>query len=131
MTAALLGGQIDMFFGNASDLVPQAESGKTLFGVATPQRMTQLPKCPPSARPIRTLAEGWNGFLAPAETPKEIIDKLARHVIAAAKNPANAAQLTALGIEPDGTTPEEFLAQIDREQPAFDAAIKAANLKPE
>ena len=38
VTAALLGGQIDMFFGNASDLVPQAESGKVrLLGVATPQ----------------------------------------------------------------------------------------------
>src|SRR4051794_21430311 len=45
VTAALLGGQIDMFFGNASDLVPQAENGKvTLLGVATPQRMKQLPK---------------------------------------------------------------------------------------
>jgi tripartite-type tricarboxylate transporter receptor subunit TctC len=41
------------------------------------------------------------------------------------------AQLTTLGIEPNGTTPEEFAAQIDREQPQFDAAIKAANLKPE
>jgi hypothetical protein len=39
--------------------------------------------------------------------------------------------LTALGIEPNGTTPEELAAQIDREQPQFDAAIKAANLKPE
>jgi tripartite-type tricarboxylate transporter receptor subunit TctC len=47
VTAALLGGQIDMFFGNASDLVPQFESGKvTLLGVATPQRMKQLPNVP-------------------------------------------------------------------------------------
>ena len=47
VTAALLGGQIDMFFGNASDLVPQVESGKvTLLGVATPRRMKQLPNVP-------------------------------------------------------------------------------------
>ena len=44
-----------------------------------------------------TSLESWNGFLVPAKTPKEIIDKLAKHVIAAAKDPANVAQLTALG----------------------------------
>jgi hypothetical protein len=37
-------------------------------------------------------------------------------------------QLTKLGIEPNGTTPEEFAAQIVREQLQFDRAIKAANL---
>jgi tripartite-type tricarboxylate transporter receptor subunit TctC len=131
VTAALLGGQIDMFFGNASDLVPQAESGKVrLLAVAAPQRMKQLPNVPTIGEtyPGFSLA-AWNGFMAPANTPKEIIDKLAKHVIAAARNPANVAQLTALGIEPNGTTPEEFRAQIEREQPQFDAAVKAANLK--
>ncbi len=133
VTAALLGGQIDMFFGNASDLVPQAESGKvSLLGVATPRRMRQLPNVPTISETYPgTSLESWNGFLVPAKTPKLIIDKLASHVIAAAKDPANVAQLTALGIEPNGTTPDEFAAQIEREQPAFDAAIKAANLKPE
>jgi tripartite-type tricarboxylate transporter receptor subunit TctC len=133
VTAALLGGQIDMFFGNASDLVPQAESGKvTILGVATPQRMKQLPNVPTISEtyPDMSLAS-WNGFLVPAKTPREIIDKLAKHVTAAAQDPINVAQLTALGIEPGGTTPEEFAALIDKEQPQFDAAIKAANLKPE
>ena len=133
VTAALLGGQIDMFFGNASDLVPQADSGKvTILGVATPQRMKQLPNVPTISEtyPGMSLAS-WNGFLVPAKTPPEIIDKLAKHVIAAARDPANIAQLTALGIEPGGTTPEQFGALINKEQPQFEAAIKAANLKPE
>jgi tripartite-type tricarboxylate transporter receptor subunit TctC len=133
VTAALLGGQIDMFFGNASDLVPQAESGKVrILGVATPQRMKQLPNVPTISETYPGMSlTSWNGFLVPAKTPREIVDKLAKHVTAAARDPANAAQLTTLGIEPNGTTPEEFAAQIDREQPQFDAAIKAANLKPE
>jgi tripartite-type tricarboxylate transporter receptor subunit TctC len=133
VTAALLGGQIDMFFGNASDLVPQAESGKVrLLAVATPAPMKQLADIPTisSTFPGFSLAS-WNGFLAPAKTPREFIDKLAQHVIAAAKNPANIAQLTALGIEPNGTTPEEFRAQIEREQPQYNAAIAAANLQPQ
>jgi tripartite-type tricarboxylate transporter receptor subunit TctC len=125
--------QIDMFFGNASDLVPQAESGKvTILGVATPQRMKQLANVPAISETYPDMSlTSWNGFLVPAKTPQEIINKLARHVIAAARDPANAAQLTTLGIEANGTTPEEFVAQISREQPQFDAAIKAANLKPE
>jgi tripartite-type tricarboxylate transporter receptor subunit TctC len=133
VTAALIGEQIDMFFGNASDLVPQAESGKVrLLAVATPKRMTQLPDIPTinETYPGISLAS-WNGFLAPAKTPPEIVNKLAKHVIAAARDPGNVTQLKALGIEPNGTTPEELAALIDAEQPAFDAAIKAANLKPE
>ena len=55
----------------------------------------------------------------------------AKHVITAARDPATAAQLAALGIEANGTTPEEFVAQISREQPQFDDAIKAAKLQPE
>jgi tripartite-type tricarboxylate transporter receptor subunit TctC len=133
VTAALLGGQIDMFFGNASDLVPQAESGKiTLLGVATSTRMKHLPDVPTIGETYPDMSlPSWNGFLAPARTPRPIIDQLSRHVIAAARDPAVAAQLTALGIEPNGTTPEEHAAQIAREQPIFDAAIKAADLKPE
>ena len=133
VTAALLGGQIDMFFGNASDLVPQAESGKVrLLAVATPAPMKQLADVPTisSTFPGFSLAS-WNGFLAPAKTPREIIAKLAQHVIAAAKDSTNVAQLTALGIEPNGTMPEEFRAQIEREQPLYDAAIAAANLQPQ
>lgn len=133
VTSALLGGQIDMFFGNASDLVPHAESGQVrLLGVATPQRMKQLPNVPTVSEsyPGTSLAS-WNGFMAPAGTPRDIIDKLAKHVIEAANDPTIAAQLISLGIEPNGTTPQEFAAQIAREQPQFDAAIKAANLKME
>jgi tripartite-type tricarboxylate transporter receptor subunit TctC len=94
--------------------------------------MKQLPNVPTISETYPGMSlTSWNGFLVPAKTPREIVDKLAKHVTAAARDPNNAAQLTALGIEPNGTTPEEFAAQIDREQPQFDAAIKAANLKPE
>jgi tripartite-type tricarboxylate transporter receptor subunit TctC len=131
VTAALLGGQIDMFFGNASDLVPQAESGKvTILGVAAPQRMKQLPNVPTISETYPNFAlSSWNGFLAPAATPRAIIDKLASLVVPATKDPAIVAQLDSLGITPNGTTPAEFAAQIAREQPLFDEAIAAAGLK--
>jgi tripartite-type tricarboxylate transporter receptor subunit TctC len=128
---ALVGGQIDMYFGNASEIIPHAQSGKVrILGVATDKRMPQLPNVPTISELYPNFAlNSWNGFLVPANTPQAIIDKLAQHVIAAARDPAIVAQLTKLGIEPNGTTPKEFAAQIAREQPQFDAAIKAANLK--
>jgi tripartite-type tricarboxylate transporter receptor subunit TctC len=133
VTAALLGGQVHMFFGNASDLVPHAENGRvTLLAVAAPARMKQIPNVPAIGETYSDMSlQSWNGFMVPAQTPPPIIDKLARHAIAVAKDPAIVAQLAALGIESNGTTPAEFAAQIRREQPQFDDAIKAANLKIE
>jgi tripartite-type tricarboxylate transporter receptor subunit TctC len=129
---ALLGGQIDMYYGNASELIPQSQNGKLrILGVATDKRMQQLPDIPTISELFPDFAlNSWNGFLAPAGTPQAIVDKLAKYVIAAARDPANVAQLSKLGIEANGTTPQEFVAQIAREQPQFDAAIKAANLAP-
>jgi tripartite-type tricarboxylate transporter receptor subunit TctC len=130
-TSALVAGQIDMYFGNASELIPQAESGKIkLLGVATDQRMKQIPNVPTISETFPNFAlSSWNGFLVPAATPRAIVNKLAGLVGAAARDPAIVAQLESLGITPNGTTPEEFAAQIAREQPLFDEAIAAAGLK--
>jgi len=127
---ALVGGQIDMYFGNASEIIPHVQDGKVrILGVATDKRMPQLPNVPTISELYPNFAlNSWNGFLAPAKTPQAIIDKLAQQVIAAARDPAIVAQLTKLGIQANGTTPQEFVAQIAREQPQFDAAIKAANM---
>jgi tripartite-type tricarboxylate transporter receptor subunit TctC len=128
---ALLGGQIDMYFSPGGNIMPYAESPQvTILGVAAERRMKQLPNVPTIGEFYpNTVLSGWNGFLVPAKTPKAIIDKLSRHVIAAARDPEIVAHLTKLGVEPGGETPEEFAAQIRSEQPKFDAAIKAANLK--
>jgi tripartite-type tricarboxylate transporter receptor subunit TctC len=129
---ALLGSQIDIYFGNASELIQQAQSGKLrILGVATDKRMKQLPDVPTISELLPNFSlNSWNGFLAPGRTPRAIVDKLAQHVIAAARDPTIIAQLEKLGIEANGTTPQEFAAQIAREQPQFDAAIKAANMTP-
>ncbi len=129
---ALLGGQVDMYFGNAADIIPHVESGKArIIGVAADKRMRQLPNVPTVSETYPNFSlSAWNGFLVSSKTPKPIVDKLAKSVIAAAKDPAVVAQLTKLGIEPNGTTPEEMAAQIAREQPQFDTAIKAADMKP-
>jgi tripartite-type tricarboxylate transporter receptor subunit TctC len=92
--------------------------------------MKQLPDIPTVSETYPDFSlSAWNGFLVPSKTPRPIVDKLAKEVIAASKDPAVIEQLTKLGIEPNGTTPEESAAQIAREQAQFDIAIKAANMK--
>jgi tripartite-type tricarboxylate transporter receptor subunit TctC len=127
----LLGGQVDMYFGNAADIIPHAEGGKVrIIGVATNKRMEQLPDVPTVGETFPGFAlSAWNGFLVPARTPSVIVDKLANAVIAASKDAGVIEQLRKLGVEPNGTRPEEFAALIAREQPQFDLAITAANLK--
>jgi len=128
---ALLGGQVEMYFGNAADIIPFVESGKArIIGVAADKRMKQLPDVPTVSETYPNFSlSAWNGFLVPAKTPRPIVEKLAKEVIAATKDPGVIEQLTKLGIEPNGTTPEETADQIAREQAQFDIAIKAANLK--
>jgi tripartite-type tricarboxylate transporter receptor subunit TctC len=129
--AALIGGQVDMYFGNASEIVPVAGNNAIqILGVATETRMRQLPQVPTVGETYPDFAlSSWNGLLAPAKTPRAIVEKLAAQVIAAAHDPTIVARLADLGIEANGTTPDAFAAQIAREQPQFDLAIKAAKLE--
>jgi tripartite-type tricarboxylate transporter receptor subunit TctC len=127
----LLGGQVDMYFGNAADIIPHVEGGRVrIVVVATETRMEQLPDIPTVSETFPGFAlSAWNGFMVSAGTPRMIVDKLANAVIAVSKDAAVIEQLRKLGVEPNGTTPEEFAAQIVREQPQFDLAIAAANLR--
>ena len=81
--ADLVSGQLQMLLLPPLDLVPLAKSGKiTLLGVSSEKRMSQLPDLPAIAEfypGFRTLV--WNGLLAPARTPKEIVDRLAQEVM--------------------------------------------------
>jgi tripartite-type tricarboxylate transporter receptor subunit TctC len=88
VTAALLGGQIDMFSAMHRTLFPrlrrQGEDPRCRYAAADEAT---------SERPTISETSGmsltsWNGFLVPAKTPREIIDKLAKHVTAAARDPA-------------------------------------------
>jgi len=128
---ALISNQVDFTFGNASDVMPYVDSGKVkILGVAADHRMKQLPDVPTISETVPgPPMPSWNGVMVPAKTPKPIVDKIAAQVIAAAKDPAIVEKLMLLGLEPNGTTPEEFAAQIQHEQPEFDAAIAAAGLK--
>jgi tripartite-type tricarboxylate transporter receptor subunit TctC len=129
----LLTGEIDVYFGNASELLQQASSGRVrLLAVSSVARLPQLPDMPtvgefyPDFR-----VTSWNGFLAPAGTPQAIIRQLAQETRNAAKDPAIAERLLTLGIQPSGADPQEFAEVIRLERDFYRAAAQAAGLKIE
>ncbi len=131
--ADLVGGQVQVYFGNPSELIPHAKSGKIfLLAVSSEKRAPQLPELPA----IAELYPGfnivtWNGMLAPAGTPKEIIDGLAQEMIKTTRDPAVVEQLNKIGIDPLGNTPAEFAEFIRNEALLWRDAVNAAGIKQE
>ena len=85
------------------------------------------PRSPSPASPVTRPLLGY-GLLAPAGTPRPIIDRLNRELRAALANEAVLKLLIQEGVEPLATTPEEFTAMIDREEPKWSALIKDLGL---
>lgn len=129
----LLSGQIEMYFGNSAELLPFGGSEKIrLIAVGTLKRVKQLPEIPAVAEVIPGFSmPAWNGFLAPAGTPRAIIDLLSKETLAAAQLPAINQKLFDLGIEPGIAAADEHAAIIRDEQGVYAAAVKAAGITPE
>ena len=118
MLIDLMGGQIQLGFDNLPSSMPHIKAGKIRpIAVTTTERWPQAPEIP-------TIAESgvpnyevsaWFGLLAPAGTPKPIVDQLQKAVAQILKSPEVNAQLLELGAKPVGNTPEQFAAMIDAE----------------
>jgi tripartite-type tricarboxylate transporter receptor subunit TctC len=127
LSGVVLGG-----FKTATAAIPQIKAGKVrALAVAAPQRLAQLPDVP-------TMAEAgfpdinvtsWNGIVAPAGTPKAIVDKLNAVVNEVLKNPEVVAQFEKRAAVPVGGSPAYFRAFIDRELKTWAGVAKAANVK--
>jgi len=127
----LVAGQVQMYFGNASELIQHSQSGKIrLLALSSAKRTPQLPDVPAIAETYPGFATGtWNGFLAPTGTPRPIIERLAQEVAKVVREPATAERLRKIGVEPLGNTPAEFAALVQREAPIWRDAVKAAGIR--
>lgn len=125
----LLAGRIDATFDSFTVYEEHIRSGRVrALAVTSRTRMAALPQVP-------TLAEAglhgyevsnWLGVLAPAGTPKEVVTALHAAVIRAMSDAGMKRQLTALGIEPATSTPDEFSALIRSEIPKWARLVKAS-----
>jgi len=74
-------------------------------------------------------ALNWTGLMAPTGTPRPIIDRVAREVARAARDPKTTAPLIASGFDPWGSTPEEFAATIAADIPFWTEAVGIAGVQ--
>ncbi len=130
----LLGGQVHMYFGNFSEFVGHAESGRIkVLGVSSDKRAQQRPDLPTIAESgypgFRTIT--WNGLVAPAGTPSDIIQRVATEIQKMVKDPAASQRLINIGVDPWGSTPQEFVEAMKGEATLWADVIRDANIRLE
>ena len=130
----LASGQVDMEVLAAPAALGQIQSGRVrALAVLSPERMPDLPNVPTAREqgfPNFDISV-WYGMLAPAGTPREIINRLNAELIKAVTAPDMKPRLAQAGVEPLTSTPEEFGNFIRSEAARFDKVIKEAGIKGE
>jgi len=124
---AVLAKDVDMVSTNISDAMPYIASGSMRpLAVTSASRSTVLPDVPTIAETGVSDFEavGWMGLLAPAGTPKPVIEKLNRQIVASLKGQDMTTLMVGQGFELKADTPEEFGAFIAKDIPRWAAAVK-------
>jgi len=112
---ALMSGEIEFYLiGSAGTVVPHVKADRVrALGVGARERLAVLPDVPPIAETVPGYeARGWNGILAPAGTPKAVIERLNREIVKVVHSPEFGRMLTGEGATAVGNTPAEFDAAI-------------------
>ena len=122
----LVGGQVDVMFNGMVATYPQVKAGKIkLIAVSSSTRNAQMPDTPTVAESLPGFLTGsFQGLLAPAGTPKAIVDKLHAEVQRIAAMPDVKERLITLGAEPSNMTPEQFSQWVKTEIPAMAKIVK-------
>ena len=127
----VMAGHIPTMFIPLPEALPQAEAGKIrIVAISDDKRSKEVPDVPTIAESGYPGYRGvsWNGLMAPAGTPKEIIDRIAAEFARAAKDPQFAAQLNQQGITPLGLNPEEFAKFLQHDMALWAEAVKVAGV---
>jgi len=130
----LLGGRTALYIDTISAIQTQVKAGNArAVAVSTRKRAATLPDVPTAEEQgLKGYDANTNGgFLAPAGTPKAIVDKLNAEINAALKLPDVRAKLEAAGIEIQGGTPQEYAALIQSDLAKWSKVVKAAGIQPE
>jgi tripartite-type tricarboxylate transporter receptor subunit TctC len=130
--ADLLGGQVQLMFATTPAAMPQVKAGRLrAVAVTTRARSQALPELPTmieSGVPGYEAAT-WYGLLAPAATPRAVIDRMHAETVKIIGTPDMREKLIAQGFEPVGSSPAEFAAYIQAQIETWAKVIRAAGLK--
>jgi tripartite-type tricarboxylate transporter receptor subunit TctC len=130
-TLAIVSGEVPFGFANMSDAVSHLPAGSVrAISVTTAKRNPLVPHVPTLMEegladfPI----ESWNGMLAPAGTPKPIVERLAQVLADMAKDEAHQKRLTDIGSLAIANTPREFESMIREDYEQWGKALKSIGL---
>jgi len=128
---ALLSGQVDFNFDNLATAAPNIRSGKLkALAVTTLQRSPYLPEIPPVADTLKGFSiDTWWGLVAPAGTPRDVIQRLNQAFVAALQAPETKTRFAQLMAEPVPTSPEAFGAFMRFELAKYEKVVKASGAK--
>jgi tripartite-type tricarboxylate transporter receptor subunit TctC len=130
----LVAGRLDVYPAPALNAIPLAKDGKVhVLAISATKRLALIPDVPTLAEAglPSALYNFWVGVFVPAKTPKTIVDRLNREIVAALKVKSVADKIVALGGEPHPMTPAEFGDFIRKEIAVNAEIVKASGYKPQ
>ena len=130
----LLGGQVQVMFDNAPNVIPQVKAGRLRAlgqsGLARSSIAADLPTVAEAGVPGYEVMV-WFGLVAPAGTPREVIAKLNAEVLKILAMPDVRERFLAQGVEPLGSTPEQFAEHIRAQMAKWGKVVKDAGVQAE
>lgn len=129
----LIGGQVDVMFNGMVATYPHVKAGKIkLIAISSAKRNAQMPDTPTVAESLPGFLTGsFQGLLAPAGTPKAVVDKLHAEVQRITALPDVRERLATLGAEPSAMTPADFGQWLKTEIPAMAKIVKDEKITAE
>jgi len=128
----LIAGHVDLMFESLQSIAPSARADKVrALGVSGAKRSPAFPDLPTIAEAgvPGYLAPTWTGVIAPAGVPRSIVDKLNAAINKALKSEAFKQKFAAIGDEPAGGSPEEFVATIRTDSAKWADVVKRSGAK--
>jgi tripartite-type tricarboxylate transporter receptor subunit TctC len=125
---ALLSGQVDFNFDNLATAAANIKAGRLkALAVTTGQRSNALPDIPSMSETLKDFSiDTWWGLVAPAATPRDVVDRLNKAFVAALQAPETKTRFAQLMAEPVGNTPEQFGAFMKQELTRYESVVKAS-----
>jgi len=130
----LLAGQVDLLFAPSQAVIQHVRAGKLKALATTGAKRTEaLPELPTVAEAglAGYEAVGWFGLLAPAATPRPLVERLSADSNRVLAERDVRSRMSALGADPSGNTPEEFARFIRDDQAKWAKLMREAGIKPE
>ena len=128
---ALLSGQVDFNFDNLATAAANIKAGRLkALAVTTGQRSSALPDIPSMSETLKDFEiDTWWGLVAPAATPRDVVERLNKAFVAALQTPETKTRFGQLLAEPVGNTPEQFGAFMKKELTRYESVVKASGAK--